>query len=329
MKVCFIFRKHADTPSIERVFAAVGKEFEKRGIEVVVSRLPFGNGAIGALLNLIFYRPPDADLLHITGHVHYISLKLPVRRTVLTVHDAGILRRRSGIRLIAIKKLYFEWPFKRLKLITTISEATRLELIEKTDCPPEKLIVIADLIVADIIGRKSFNSKQPNILFVGTAPHKNLDRSISAVRGLSCRLIIIGKLGRITREIMVRENIAFENIESASDSEMAEAYGNADLLSFCSTFEGFGMPIIEAQAVGLPVVTSNIPPMSEVAGDGAMFVDPFDVASIRAGIRAVIDDAMSRERIIAAGYKNVQRFAPDRIANDYLDAYNKVLSEAG
>jgi glycosyltransferase involved in cell wall biosynthesis len=326
MKVCFIFRKQADTPSIERVFDTLGRELTSRGIEVVTSTLPFGNRALGILLNLLFYRTPNADLLHITGQVHYIALRLPASKTLLTVHDVGILRNRKGFRMKAIKKVFFDWPFRKLRLITAISEATRLELIEKIGCAPERLIVVEDPITVSTRGYRPFNGKTLRILQVGTAANKNLKRLLAAVKDLPCHLTIVGKLDPEVREELCASNISFENVEAAHNDEMNDIYGRADLLTFCSIFEGFGLPIIEAQANGIPVLTSNIPPMTEVAGNGAVFVDPFNIEDIRAGIRSVIEDPALRDRVVAAGYENVQRFAPDKVANKYLAVYDMLLS---
>ena len=101
-------------------------------------------------------------------------------------------------------------------------------------------------------------------------------------------------------------------------------YEEADIVTLMSTLEGFGMPIVEAQAVGRVVVTSNVSSMPEVAGDGACLVDPLDVSAIRAGIRKVIDDDGYREDLVRRGFENVKRFDPERIAQQYLDLYRRI-----
>jgi glycosyltransferase involved in cell wall biosynthesis len=101
-------------------------------------------------------------------------------------------------------------------------------------------------------------------------------------------------------------------------------YQDADIVSFPSTYEGFGMPILEAQAVGRVVVTSRVLSMPEVAGEGACFVDPFDPSSIRRGLEQVIGDGDYRQKLIQKGFKNVERFDAERIANQYREVYVKV-----
>ena len=94
---------------------------------------------------------------------------------------------------------------------------------------------------------------------------------------------------------------------------------------FASTYEGFGMPLIEAQSVGTLVLTSNISSMPEVAGDNtAMLVNPFDVDSIRDGLQRILSDAAFRESCIANGYENVKRFDPVVISNMYYELYKQI-----
>jgi glycosyltransferase involved in cell wall biosynthesis len=87
------------------------------------------------------------------------------------------------------------------------------------------------------------------------------------------------------------------------------------------------MPILEAQTVGRPVVTSNLSSMPEVAGTAACLVDPLSVASIREGVQRVIQDAPYREGLIAAGFENVKRFQAETVARAYGEVYEGMKNE--
>ena len=107
---------------------------------------------------------------------------------------------------------------------------------------------------------------------------------------------------------------------------MLAQYQSCDLVSFISTFEGFGMPIIEANSVERVVLTSNISSMPEVAGEAALLVDPFDIAAIRNGIQRIINDGQLREQLIQAGRKNKLRFQSGTIAQQYYNLYKKIAN---
>jgi glycosyltransferase involved in cell wall biosynthesis len=118
---------------------------------------------------------------------------------------------------------------------------------------------------------------------------------------------------------------SYELASSLSFEELIQKYRQADVLMLCSTLEGFGMPIIEAQAIGRAVITSNCSSMPEVAGDGALLVDPLSVKSMREGLRKLISDSDLREKLIQKGFENVKRFDPKNISDKYFDLYQSLI----
>ena len=102
---------------------------------------------------------------------------------------------------------------------------------------------------------------------------------------------------------------------------MAVAYQQSDIILFPSLYEGFGLPIIEGQKAGRPVITSNISPLSDIAGGAAHLVNPLDHLSIRKGVQKVIDDNEYRESLCVAGLKNVKKYSSEKIAEAYLELY--------
>jgi glycosyltransferase involved in cell wall biosynthesis len=191
--------------------------------------------------------------------------------------------------------------------------------------PEDKIVVIPIAVSREFQPcLRPFRDCCPTILHVGTAVNKNLPRLIDAVRGVRCRLKIIGEIDRATHRHLQMAKVMYESAVNLTESEMYRAYCDADLVCFASTYEGFGMPIIESQWVERPVVTSNCSSMPEVAGKGACLVDPFDVRSIRQGILRVIEDARYRTELVEEGRSNRERFSLQKVAQKYLDLYQRV-----
>ena len=105
------------------------------------------------------------------------------------------------------------------------------------------------------------------------------------------------------------------------DNELVEAYRRCDMVVFASLYEGFGLPILEAQAMGRPVITSNFGAMKEAAGDGALLVDPYSVEAIRDAVLRVKREPALREELIAKGRANVERFRAGVVAERYAEIY--------
>jgi glycosyltransferase involved in cell wall biosynthesis len=243
------------------------------------------------------------------------------------VHDLRFIRLRSKFRKYILKKLYLDLPVRRLKFITAVSEFTKKEIVENTGCDPSKIRVL-ELPVLDHPAARSekalFNKESPLLLQVGTMPNKNIERLIEAVSGSDCRLKIVGKLSKSQTSLIETSGVEYECVMGLCDDEMASEYRNADIVTFCSTYEGFGLPIIEAQAAGTPVITSNISPMTETSGGAAALADPFDTDSIRKTIQRVIEDGNYRNDLIETGFKNAERFSADRIAAAYAHLYKEI-----
>ena len=329
ISVNFIERRDGDSPSIERVFGAVASELRNLDVRSFFTTARFGNGFISTILNLMFFRPEHADVIHITGHINYMGIVLPKERTVLTIHDLTILDYRTGFRRTLIEKLYFTWPSRRLRYMTAISQETKQKLLRLTGVADEKIRVIENplLVSSSSASRiREFNAAKPSILQLGTAPNKNLERLIRAVAEIPCRLRIIGPLAPAIRKLLEGLKIDYENGVRLSDSEVEQAYESADIVTLCSTDEGFGLPIIEAQAKGIVVVTSDRSPIKDVAGAGAFLVDPVSIESIRAGILTVVNNSELRKDLVRRGRENVRRFDPSRIAEQYKTLYEEVVA---
>jgi glycosyltransferase involved in cell wall biosynthesis len=290
-------------------------------------QLPYSGGALMTILrNMIHARKQQGPINHITGDVHYILLGLSARHyNILTIHDCGFMYRYSkwSLKYWLLKWLWLSWPVRKADCITVISAKTKEDVIRFTGCPEHKVTLIPNFVKPQFhYSARNFNQACPTILHIGITPNKNLERLIRALEDIPCHLNIIGQPGKKHLELLHQFSIQWTAYQDLSTEEVAARYREADLIVFASTFEGFGMPIIEAQATGRPVVTSNLDPMTSVAGpDGACFVNPYDIRAIRAGILSVIQDEVYRNTLIKNGLENIKRFDLDEVARQYLNVY--------
>lgn len=324
--VLFVERKASSSVSIERVFRQIASDLPAGEFETSFQAVPYGNG-IGAIIkNLLFFRPQPADIYHVTGDAYYIALRLPSERLVLTIHDLIFLHRRTGLRRFVLKKLFLDLPLSRAARVTVVSDAIRDEILLYAPEAGNKISVIENPLIGKLEPGdiKPFDERSPVVLHIGTAVNKNLGRLVAALRDISCRLRIIGHLDDKMVSELETGNVAYENKWDLDEKAIAGEYRQCDIVSFCSTYEGFGLPIIEAQAMHKPVLTSDRPPMSAVAGGGAHLVDPDDVASIRAGLIKLINDREYRISLIEAGLRNIGRFSGVHIAQRYAAIYRQL-----
>jgi glycosyltransferase involved in cell wall biosynthesis len=316
--------------SIEVLFANLREAMRGGGWEVVPAVLPYhSKGVLQRLVNIVWAARNQGEVNHITGDVHFLALGLRGERTILTIHDCHALERLSGLKRWMMRKLWFELPIRRAAVVTVISEETKRQLLRHVRVPDDKIVVIPD--AAAPIFRpcpRPFNAACPRILHIGTKENKNLPRLIEALTGLRCCLHIIGPLNDSLRQQLESSGIAYESDAGLSEAGMYRAYCEADIVTLVSTYEGFGMPIIEAQWVERPVVTSNCSSMPEVAGQGACLVDPFDFQSIRDGLLRVINDAAYRESLLENGRTNRERFSIYEVAGRYVSLYDRLAAQS-
>ena len=313
--------------SLEKVFASL-KEVLQKQVTLEDRYMPYYSSSIRDIArNISFARKSRADIYHVTGDVHYVVLALPTKKTILTIHDSVFIRNSGGLKKVFFKWIFLKLPVKKCRFVTTISEKSKEEIVRYTGCNPSKVIVIPNPVNAQIYYReKKFDTSNPTLLFIGSTPNKNLDRIIVALSGISCTLEIVGQIPDHHLMLLKKNNIQFRQLSSLTEQEMADRFAACDMIIFPSLYEGFGLPILEGQKAGRVVLTSNISPMKEVAGEGAFFVDPYDPDSIRTGIKKIMADEHFRNDIIKKGFENLNQYEVQHIADQYLNLYTAILN---
>ncbi len=307
--------------SLEYIFTDVRKRMPAYVHSVIRVFKFYSKGVFQRMFTIWEAYRNQGDVNHVTGDIHFSAILLEKKKTLLTVLDCGMLSASNGIKHALLKYFWFTLPLKKCALVTVISGATKNELLKYTDYPEAHIHVIPVAISPEFTYHPKAFRKQPVILQVGTTSNKNLERLIKALKGIDCRLNIIGSLTDSIKQCLSENNISFSNATDVSQEQLIREYVNCDMISFVSTYEGFGMPIVEANAIGRPVVTSNILSMPEVAGNAACLVNPFNIEDIRKGIIKIINDEDYRNQLIQEGLINCKRFDPQKIADRYLELY--------
>lgn len=270
---------------------------------------------------------PRDTVFHITGDVLYACMALPRRRTTFTVHDCVFMNRLSGLRRWLVLTLTLRLPVLICPRITAISEKTKAELLQLTGCDPSRVVVIPNPVSPRIRHvPRPFPSEAPRVLFMGITPNKNLHRAIEALTGLDVHLTVVGRPEAEQLQRLSDSGIPYDIRHGLTDEEVAILYQASDIILFPSLYEGFGLPVTEGFRAGRPVITSDISPMREVAGDAACLVDPEDVESIRGGVVRICQDADYRYHLVRKGLERARDFEPSAIAGRYAAFCRDILA---
>lgn len=326
MKINYFFRNPKVGHSIHRVFRTLIKELDTT-LDITIYEVScVGSMPIDVLKNNIFtYKKKNKHAIHhITGHIHDILLALIGVKTVLTIHDLVFLDNVKNPFKRCYKWLFWLYlPLKIADKVVCISDQTKRNILSKIKT--DKLEVIHNAVDPIFkFSKKSFNQKKPVILHIGTGWNKNLDKTIKALEKIPCHLRIIGTLSELQLQLLKMYNIDYSNRFNLTDEEIKLEYTNSDIINFPSLYEGFGMPVIEGQQTGRIVITSKIEPIIEVAGNGAVFVDPTSVKSISTAYKKVIANNVYRLDIIEKGLVNAKRFSVKNIAKQYVELYQNL-----
>lgn len=319
--------------SIGRVFKPIEEEMKKYA-EVDSVYLPVPNYSLNGLWENISaarqaVRQKHYNIVHITGAEHYLIPFLRGQKVVVTVHDLGSLLIKGNLLRSFNKNWLFIDSLKGADCITFISQKTCDECNRMVRLDKDKQTVIGNPVDSKFqYVPKEFNKKKPVVLHIGTKSNKNLHNTILALSGIDCHLRIIGKLSEQDKEKLAQNKIDYSNACDLSDEEIRQEYISCDIVNFPSLYEGFGMPIIEGQAVGRLVVTSSISPMKQIAGDGAMLVNPENVESIRDAYLCLLADSYLRKTLIEKGLKKVKRYNVENITLQYYNSYIWFIEDA-
>ena len=273
-------------------------------------------------------RQEKNSINHVTGDINFLPLFLKKNKTVSTILDVGFMNHPNPIAKQILKLFWIKAAVYRSKVVTTISQATKNELLKHVHCDPNKIKVVYVPVSSNYKPTETkFNDKCPTILQIGTKPNKNVPRLIAALEGIDCQLDIVGDLTEEMITMLKKHKIKFVNSSRIPEKVLIEKYQTCDIVSFISTYEGFGMPIVEANMIGKPVITSNLLSMPEVAGGSAHLVDPYNIPEIKMGLLKLIQNPTYRNQLVSIGRENYHRFSAKNIATQLEEIYSTILTE--
>ncbi len=317
--------------SIGRVFAPIAKSMGQY-CEVDFLYLPSAKYSLAGVYKNIRAainrcKSQRYDIVHITGAEHYLLPFLSGENCVVTVHDIMYYSHLRGLKRRIWKFLFID-SLTSAKRVVFISEYSKHQLSEVLTLNDDIVAVIPNSCSPDFeYSPKIFNFANPMILHVGTFERKNLNRTIEAIAPICCHLRIVGDLEECVVSKLKSYNIDYSAVKNLTDEDILKEYNSCDIVNFPSTFEGFGMPILEGQAIGRIVLTSNISPMKDICGEGALLVNPFSVESIREGYKQIIESEELRSDILEKGRQNVANYSIDFVTNSYLNLYKSILQQ--
>ncbi|MFN3683210.1 MAG: glycosyltransferase family 4 protein [Fimbriimonadaceae bacterium] len=290
------------------------------------------------------------DLIHILDHSSAMyALRLRRSRVLVTCHDMlavrGALEGLPGLERSAFGKLQQRWIVAGLRAadhVACVSEFTHRDVLRIAGLPEHRTSVILNGLykpmeplpadqAASLLERLGVPTDRPYLLNVSSGLHRKnrpwLVRLAAALRaaGNPFSLVIAGAelspaIKGLAAELGVEDDIL--SVKRPNDDELRALYSRAYFFLFPSLFEGFGLPIIEAQSCGCPVITSDREPMREVAAGTCPLVDPEDPEG---SVGTVLEAFDNRERWLEAARVNARRFQPDRMVREYVELYQQLV----
>lgn len=270
--------------------------------------------------------------------------------TLLVVHDISFKHYPEYVPFTERKYYDFFMPkfVHKAKRIATVSEYSKQDLVQQYELAPEKIDVVYNGVNPEFTPisseeqkavRDQFSNGKPFFLYVGSVhPRKNVSRLIQAFNqmksqtGSPVQLLLGGRMAWQTSAIeQVYRESPFQNeihfLGRISQTDLTRLTASALALTYASILEGFGIPILEAMQCHVPVITSNITSMPEVAGDAALLVDPFSVQSISDAMIQISENESLREQLIQLGKSRLKVFSWDQTANRLWKSLEQTIDQ--
>ncbi len=291
------------------------------------------------------FRNKFDGILYPKGSIPISHLLIKAKK-IYVVHDLGYFVKEFQAypfldTLFMKRQMRFSCKFA--DVVVAISNFTKEDIIKRFGTDSKKIKMIYEGVdesfkkveskkrIDDCIERN--NIKLPFLFYSGSlSPRKNLLRVLKAFNKIKDEiphsLVMTGRIswGETGIDEYIEKNKLQDRVNIlgfVSEEDLLTLYSIADLYLFPSLYEGFGLPILEAQACGCPVLTSNLASMPEVGGEAAVIVNPYSIKEISDGMKEVVDNRDLREELIEKGFKNVENFSWKKFADGILAVFEE------
>jgi glycosyltransferase involved in cell wall biosynthesis len=254
-------------------------------------------------------------------------------RTVTTFHDLFVMSGEYSTPEFRRRfTAHARTAAERSDRIITVSRFTARQVEQLLHVEPARIHVVQHG-VRPVAQPDARVAREPIILFVGAIQRrKNVVRLVGAFEQVDpgWKLVLAGSYGYGSLEALARIETSsrkddIQMLGYVPDSTLEALYRRASVFAFPSLDEGFGMPLLDAMARRVPILTSNVSAMPEVAGDAALLVDPVDGAAIAEGLRRLTTDAVLREDLVSKGIQRSREFTWEKAVKDTWSVYQELL----
>lgn len=322
-KVFFLRKKIAGENSIEELASTLLEGIPELELRVFPCD---SSGIWGMVQNIFFACKYSGDINHLFSPGECYVLPFMRGKKIVTWHDVKTIQMSPSKIKRFLRKLSVVIPMRWADKLVVISSNTKTELEVFAPSVKHRIVMIYNAYNKKIhYHPKEFNKAYPMVLHIGTAARKNLDRVMRALYDIPCKLWVVGKMTQKQKQLAQALSLDYCNEFDLPYDRILDLYNKADIISFPSMYEGFGMPVIEANAVGRALLTSHAGALKEIVGDSAYVVNPENCEDIEQGFYRLINDESLRESFIVKGLDNAKRFSASVMINKYKDLYESVV----
>lgn len=284
---------------------------------------------IGMLRNIKFARNEHGRINHIAAQTESYLVPFLKGKRIVTFHDFGTLYASRNFLYGLLKILVYVKTAEYFSdAITFVSKQTEEEFLKQKWKKIKNLHVIYNSYDERLVPNDKSNFEpKPVVLQIGTGVRKNLESTIRAMEGINAKLLVIGKLNKNQLELLKEYEIDYENAFDITYEKIVDCYNRAKLVVFPTFYEGFGLPIIEANIMQKPIISSDLPIVREVGLDAVYYINPNRVEDISNALKKLFYDNLLYERYVELGIKNARRFSKNVIFSQYSELYRSLENE--